>query len=62
VPKPMVLAPGHVKVIKQGSVDKHSGGICSGRIKILQRAESRNAEGRNSEVNENHPSQRANKT
>jgi hypothetical protein len=44
VPKPMVLAPGHVKVIKQGSVDTHSSGIFSGRIRILQRVESQNAE------------------
>jgi hypothetical protein len=29
VPKPMVLAPGHVKVINQGSVDKNSGEFSS---------------------------------
>jgi hypothetical protein len=44
VPKPTVLAPGHVKVIKQGSVDTHSDGIFSGRVGRLQRPESRNAE------------------
>jgi hypothetical protein len=44
VPKPTVLAPGHVKVIKQGSVDTHSDEIFSKRVGRLQRPESQNVE------------------
>jgi hypothetical protein len=35
VPKPTVLAPRLVKVIKKGSVDKNFGGIFSRRFGIL---------------------------
>ena len=59
MPNPTVLSLGHVNVIKKGSIDKHSDGMCFERIKILQRVESRSAEGRSSEVDENCPSQRA---
>jgi hypothetical protein len=40
VPNPMVLASGHVKVIKQGSAHTHFDEIYSGIIRILHRVES----------------------
>jgi hypothetical protein len=59
VPKSMVLAPGHVKVIKQGVLIHPSTNFLrkswkTAKVGVLKR--------RSPEVNENRPSQRANKT